>query len=76
MTRRVALAYGGGAAALTVLALASLAIGSRATPVLDVLRALLAFDPGNDLHLIVRELRVPRCEPLRGRTAQPRFCRL
>ena len=60
MTRRVALAYGGGAAALTVLALASLAIGSRATPVLDVLRALLAFDPGNDLHLIVRELRVPR----------------
>lgn len=49
-----------GLAALVVLALASLAIGSRPTPVGDVLRAFVAYDPTNNLHLIVRELRVPR----------------
>ena len=48
---------------LPVLALllgASLAIGSRPVPLVEVWRALVAFDPGNDLHLVVRELRLPR----------------
>ncbi|WP_151719468.1 FecCD family ABC transporter permease [Gemmobacter serpentinus] len=45
---------------LVLLVLASLAIGSRPVPLIEVLRALTAFDPGNDLHLVVRELRVPR----------------
>lgn len=49
-----------GAGVLTLLALASLAIGSRTIPLATALDALRAYDPGNDLHLIVRELRVPR----------------
>jgi iron complex transport system permease protein len=49
-----------GMGVLTLLALASLAIGSRAIPLATALDALRAYDPGNDLHLIVRELRVPR----------------
>lgn len=49
-----------GTGVLTLLALASLAIGSRAIPLATALDALRAYDPGNDLHLIVRELRVPR----------------
>ena len=57
---RVAAGYAGGCAALALLALASLVIGSRATPLAEVLNTFTAFDPGNDLHLIVRELRVPR----------------
>lgn len=52
------LAAGGGV--LVLLALASLAIGSRPIPLATALDALRAYDPGNDLHLIVRELRVPR----------------
>lgn len=51
------------AAALPVLAAlmaASLAIGSRPVPLAEVARALTAYDPGNDLHLVVRALRVPR----------------
>ncbi len=50
-------------AALPVLALlvwASLAIGSRPVPPAEVWRALVAHDPGNDLHLVVQALRVPR----------------
>lgn len=49
-----------GSSVLVLLALASLAIGSRPIPVTTALDALRAYDPGNDLHLIVRELRVPR----------------
>lgn len=49
-----------GALALALTALASLAIGSRPIPLAGVLDALLAFDARNDLHLVVRELRVPR----------------
>ncbi|GEK69467.1 FecCD family ABC transporter permease [Paracoccus denitrificans] len=52
--------YALGIAVLAVLALASLAIGSRAVPPGQVLAAMFDFDPGNDLHLIVRELRLPR----------------
>jgi iron complex transport system permease protein len=39
---------------------ASLAIGSRPVPLGVALDALRSFDPTNDLHLVVRELRVPR----------------
>lgn len=49
-----------GLAALAVLALASLAVGSRPIPPGTVLAALWNYDPGNDLHLVVRSLRVPR----------------
>jgi iron complex transport system permease protein len=49
-----------GMGVLILLALASLAIGSRPIPLATALDALRAYDPGNDLHLIVRELRVPR----------------
>ncbi len=51
---------GTGGAALACLALASLAIGSRPVPPRIVLDALFAYDPGNDLHLVVREVRLPR----------------
>lgn len=56
MTRGAFLA----AALLAVLMLASLAIGSRAVPPAEVLAAFTACDPANDLHLVVRELRLPR----------------
>lgn len=46
--------------ALSLAALASLAIGSRPIPLAGVLDALWAYDSGNDLHLVVRELRLPR----------------
>ena len=46
---------------LALCALASIAIGSRATSLGDVLAAFSAFD-GSDEHVIVRELRVPRME--------------
>src|SRR5215210_7023837 len=51
-------------AALVLLAgcvLASLAIGSRAVPLREVIQAFTAHD-GSDAHAIVRELRVPRTE--------------
>lgn len=51
---------GTGIAALACLAVASLAIGSRPVPAPAVLDALLAYDPGNDLHVVVREVRLPR----------------
>lgn len=41
-------------------ALSSLAIGSRSIPLDAVLAALWAYDPGNDLHLVVWQLRLPR----------------
>lgn len=52
--------FAAGMAVLAILAVASLAIGSRAVPLQAVRDALLAYDPGNDLHLAVREVRVPR----------------
>lgn len=49
-----------GVPVLVLLSLLSLAIGSRAVPPVEAWRAIFAYDPGNDLHLILRELRVPR----------------
>ncbi|NPD14009.1 iron ABC transporter permease [Xinfangfangia sp. D13-10-4-6] len=45
---------------LLLLSLISLAIGSRSVPLPEVMRAFTAYDPTNDLHLILRELRLPR----------------
>ncbi len=47
-------------AALAVAAVVSVAVGAKPVPASRVLGALLAFDPGVEDHLIVRELRVPR----------------
>jgi iron complex transport system permease protein len=47
-------------AALMVVVLASLAIGSKSIPVGSVIGAFLDFDPSNTDHLVVRELRLPR----------------
>ena len=49
-----------GIAALAVLATFSLAVGSRTIPLATSIDALTHYDPTNDLHLVVRELRVPR----------------
>ncbi len=49
-----------GAVCLVILSLLSLAIGSRTIPLDETLEALRGFDPQDDLHLIVRELRIPR----------------
>jgi iron complex transport system permease protein len=49
-----------GIIALALLALVSLAVGSRSVPPATVFAALRSYDPGNDLHLIVWQLRVPR----------------
>ncbi len=38
----------------------SLAIGSRPVPLAEIMQAFQAYDPHNDLHLIIRTLRVPR----------------
>lgn len=46
-------------AALGVVVLLSLAIGSKAVPLGEVLQAFTSFDGSNE-HLIVRELRLPR----------------
>lgn len=61
-SRRPALGRGylAGVVLLAVLLLAGLALGSRPVPIMQVLGAITAFDPGNDLHLVVRELRLPR----------------
>lgn len=58
--RRSAGIWLAGLPVLFLLSLASLAIGSRAVPLPELWRALTAFDPGNDLHLVLRELRLPR----------------
>ena len=50
----------GGCGVLCLVVLASLVIGSRPVPLDQTFEALWAFDPANDLHLVVRELRVPR----------------
>lgn len=49
-----------GLGVLACAAIVSLAVGSRPVPLAEALRALTAYDPGNDLHLVVRELRIPR----------------
>ena len=49
----------GGCALLGVCFLASLALGSRSLPTVDVLRVLVSPD-GSDTSVIVRELRLPR----------------
>ncbi|MGA0541905.1 FecCD family ABC transporter permease [Neotabrizicola sp. VNH66] len=49
-----------GLPALAALMLASLMIGARTVPPAQVWAALTAFDPTNDLHLVLRELRLPR----------------
>lgn len=49
-----------GLPALAALMLASLMIGARTVPPSQVWAALTAFDPTNDLHLVLRELRLPR----------------
>jgi iron complex transport system permease protein len=52
---------GAAVAALAGCVLASLAIGSRAVPLREVLQAFTDYD-GSDAHAIVRDLRVPRTE--------------
>lgn len=49
-----------GLVALLLLLLAGLSLGSRPVPPGESLAAFWAFDPSNDLHLIVRGLRLPR----------------
>ncbi|PJE29259.1 putative siderophore transport system permease protein YfiZ precursor [Pseudooceanicola marinus] len=49
-----------GLAVLALLFVLGLAIGSRPIPPVEVWRALVAFDPGSDLHVIVQALRLPR----------------
>ncbi|MCQ0091958.1 iron ABC transporter permease [Roseovarius sp. M141] len=56
-TRRITLAA---LPVLAILLMASLAIGSRPVPLAEVIRAFTAYDGFNDLHLVVRELRLPR----------------
>lgn len=45
---------------LGILVLASLALGSRTIALRETFNALQNYNPQNDLHLIVRELRIPR----------------
>jgi iron(3+)-hydroxamate import system permease protein FhuB len=45
---------------LVALTVASIAVGSRLIPVGEVWNALFSFDSGDDAHLVIRELRLPR----------------
>ncbi len=49
-----------GLALLALVVLLSLVVGSRTVAPADVLQALRSYDRHNDLHLIVREMRIPR----------------
>ena len=49
-----------GLALLALAVVLSLMVGSRTVPPADVLQGLRAYDRHNDLHLIVREMRIPR----------------
>lgn len=49
-----------GTAVLGAGIIVSLAIGSRAIPLAETLDAFRAFDPTNNQHLVIRELRIPR----------------
>lgn len=42
------------------LMIASLVVGSRVIPVADTFAAIHSFNPSDDAHLVIRELRVPR----------------
>lgn len=48
------------AGVLVIAAIASLAVGARAIDPVTVLQSLFTYDDENPLHLMVRELRVPR----------------
>lgn len=50
----------GGVALLLLMSVLSLTLGSRSIDLAQVLDALRHYDQHNDLHLIVREMRVPR----------------
>ena len=50
----------GGVALLVLMSVLSLTLGSRSIDLAQVLDALRHYDRHNDLHLIVREMRVPR----------------
>lgn len=50
----------GCAAAVAILCFLSLAVGARVTPLHAVWDALVAYDPTNTDHLVIRELRLPR----------------
>lgn len=50
----------GGVALLLLMSVLSLTLGSRSIDLAQVLDALKHYDRHNDLHLIVREMRVPR----------------
>ena len=50
----------GGVALLMLMSVLSLTLGSRSIDLAQVLDALRHYDRHNDLHLIVREMRVPR----------------
>ncbi|OAH41731.1 ABC transporter permease [Dietzia cinnamea] len=59
-SRGPAVALAGGLVLLAVAALVSLTVGQGQVGVDEVVRALLDPDPGNDAHLTVRTVRVPR----------------
>jgi iron complex transport system permease protein len=59
VARRAAF-LGGLAAALSLVILASLAIGTKAIPLAHVIDAFTDYDPADSDHLVVRELRQPR----------------
>lgn len=50
----------GGLGLLAVMLVLSLTLGSRTVPPAEVLDALRHYDRHNDLHLIVRQMRIPR----------------
>ena len=50
----------GALAALTIVVLCSIAVGTKPIPLRTVLDALFHYDAGSNDHLIVRSLRVPR----------------
>lgn len=47
-------------ALLCLAALVSLAVGSRSIPLADVIQALRAYDPQDDRHLVIWQMRIPR----------------
>ncbi len=49
-----------GAGCLCLVALVSLTLGSRSIPLGETVHALTAYDAGNDLHLVIWALRIPR----------------
>ncbi len=48
------------AAMLCAAGVLSLMTGARAIPLSDILQSLIAYDPTNDLHVIIHALRLPR----------------